>query len=55
MNLCCIKCLMFTKNRNIKIKRKIHGEINLYCHCSGCNFKMFVTIDEEEFKNRNNK
>ena len=29
MNPCCIKCLMFTKNNNIKVKLELDGEINL--------------------------
>ena len=48
MNLYCIKCLMFTKNINMKIKRKIDGKINLYFRCIDCCFKKFETIGEEE-------
>ena len=29
MNLYCITCLMFTKNRDSKIKREIDGKIKL--------------------------
>ena len=46
MNLYCIKCLMFIKNRNIKIKREIDG--NIYSRCTDCGFKNLETIDEEE-------
>ena len=48
MILYCIKCLMLTKSRNIKIKRKIDGKINLYFCCIDSGFKKFETIDEEE-------
>ena len=34
--------------RNIKIKYKIDGKINLYSHCSDCGFKKSENIDEEE-------
>ena len=30
MNLYCIECLMFTKSRNIKVKRETDGTDNLY-------------------------
>ena len=33
------------RKRNIKLKCKLDGKINLY---SGCGFKKFDTIDEEE-------
>ena len=39
---------MFTKNRNVKIKRDIDGKINLYSGCIDCSFKNFETSDEEE-------
>ena len=48
MILYCIKCLMLTKSRNIKIKRKIDGKINLYFCCIDSGFKKFETIDEEK-------
>lgn len=38
---------MFTKNRNIKLRRENDGKINLYFHCLDCNFKKFAIIDEE--------
>ena len=48
MTLDCIKCLMFTKNKNIKTKRKETEKINLYSHFIDCGLKKFETIDEEE-------
>ena len=39
MNLYCIKCLMFTKVNNIKLKRKVNGKINLYSSYINCSFK----------------
>ena len=42
---------MFTKNKNIKIKREIDSKMNLYylyLYCIGCNFKKLETIDKEE-------
>ena len=48
INLDYIKCLVFTKNRNVKIKRDIDGKINLYSGCIDCSFKKFETNDEEE-------
>ena len=38
MNLYCIECSMFTKNSNIKIKRKIDGKNNLHSCCIDCSF-----------------
>ena len=38
---------MFTKNKNITIKTKIDGKINVYFRCIDCGFKKFETIDEE--------
>ena len=32
MNLCYIKCLMYTKNNNVKLKRDIDGKIILFSH-----------------------
>ena len=48
MNPCCIKCLMFAKNKNIKIKREIDGKINLCSCCTYCGFKTFETIYQEK-------
>ena len=40
MNLICIKCLMFTKNKVIKIKRETNGKIYLYsCFIIECGCK----------------
>ena len=39
---------MFTKDNNIKLKRKIDGKINLYSCCNDCSFKKFAAIDKEE-------
>ena len=51
MNLFSIKCIKFTNNNNIKIKREIEGKTNLYSYCNYCNFKQFETIDEEKLNN----
>ena len=51
MNLYCIKYLMFTKNRNIKIKREIDQKINLYSRCIDYYFKYFETIDKKGLSN----
>ena len=48
MNVYCIKCLMFTENKNIKVKRKIDGKINIYSCCNDCSFKKFPAIDKEK-------
>ena len=48
MDLYYIKCLMFTKNRNIKIKHKTDGKMNLYFYCIDCSFKIFETFDKAE-------
>ena len=48
INIYCIKCLMFTQNKKIKIKHKIDGKINLYSCCFDCSFKKSETIDEEK-------
>ena len=50
MNLYCIKCLIFAKSNNIKIKREIIGKIIFYFCCNDCGFKKFVTIDKVEVK-----
>ena len=39
---------MFTKNKNIEIKCKIVGKINIYSCFIDRGFKKFATIDEEE-------
>ena len=44
MILCCIKRSRFPKNNNIKKKREIVGQINLYSYCYECGFKKFETI-----------
>ena len=41
MNPYCIKCLKFTKNKNINIKRKIDEKKNLYSRCIDCGLKKF--------------
>ena len=43
-----LNVLMFTKNKNIEIKCKIVGKINLYSCFIDRSFKKFATIDEEE-------
>ena len=48
MNFYCIKCLVFRRNRDIKIKCKTDGKNNLYCCSMDCGFKKFETIDEED-------
>ena len=48
MILYCIKCFMFTRNNNIKIKCEMDGKINLYSCCIGCGFKKFATTDKGE-------
>ena len=48
MSLYYIKCSLFTKNRNIKIKCETDRKISLYSFCIDCNFKKFETIDEGE-------
>ena len=50
MNFYCIKCLMFIKNNNIKLKCKIDAKVNLYSCCIGYGFKKFATIDKEELR-----
>ena len=42
---------MFAKNSNIKLKRKIDGNIIFYSQCNVFSFKKFATIDEEEICN----
>ena len=46
MNLYCIKCLIFTENKKIEIKREIDRKINHYFHCIDCGFKKFGSVDE---------
>ena len=48
MNLSCIKYLIFTKDKEIKTKRKIDGKISFNFHCIDYGFKMFATNDEKE-------
>lgn len=48
MNICCIKCPMFTENRNVKINREIDSKVSLYLCLIDCGFKTFETINEEE-------
>ena len=48
MNLYYIKCLMFTKSKNIKVKREIEKKINLYSRCIDFRFKNFQTIDVKQ-------
>ena len=38
MNLFCIKCLMFTKNNNIRLKREIDEKNNTYSCFNNCTF-----------------
>ena len=45
MNRCCIKCVKFKNNNNIKVKLEIDGKINLYSHYIDCRFKNFETIN----------
>ena len=49
MILYCIEYSKFTSNNsNIKIKREVNRESNLYFSCLHCGFKKFETIDREE-------
>ena len=48
MNLYYMKCLIFIKNKNIKLKREIDGKINLYSGCVGSDFKKFAISNEKE-------
>ena len=48
MSLYCVKCLIFTKNSNIKIKRKIDGKNNLYCQCIDYGSKNLETTYAEK-------
>ena len=43
------------KKNDIRTKYEIDKKVNLYSRCIGCDFKRFVTIDEEKIKNANNK
>ena len=40
---------MFTKNKNIRIKREIDRKINPYSYCNDCSFKKFITTDEKKY------
>ena len=46
---------MFTKNNNIKVKRKIDGKINIYICYNDCSFKIFATTDAEEVQKKYRK
>ena len=48
MILSCIKCLIFTKNKDIKAKHEIDGKIIIYSCSNDYSFKKLVTIDKEE-------
>ena len=48
MNIYSIKYLIFTKNKNIKIKRKIDQKINSYFCCIDCGLKKFETVNEKK-------
>ena len=48
MNRYRIKCLMFTKNNNIKKIHESDEKINIYSHCNDCSFKNFASNDKEE-------
>ena len=44
----CFKCLKFTKSNDIKIKREMDVNINLYSHCIDCGFENFEAIRKED-------
>ena len=44
MNFYSIKCLKFTKNNNIKVKREINGKMEIDSHFNDCSFKKIATI-----------
>ena len=44
----CFKCLKFTKSNDIKIKREMDVNINLYSHCIDCGFEHFEAIHKED-------
>ena len=48
MNLYCIKCLKFTRNKNINIKRELDGKSNLIFAVLVVVLKIFKTADKEE-------
>ena len=48
MTLYCIKRLIITKNKNIKIKRKIDGRMNFSSRFIDCDFKKLEAIDEKK-------
>ena len=48
MNLYCIKCSIFAKNRFIKIKCKINEKFSIYSRCIDCGFKKSEIINEEK-------
>ena len=53
MDLYFIECFMFTKNKNIEVKRKIDKKKFFYSLCISRCFKKFTTIDEKEIINSN--
>ena len=52
MNFFCIKCLMFTKDNNIKLKLKIDEKISPYSRFNEPSFQKFATIDKKERRNK---
>lgn len=48
MNLYCIRCSKFTKNKNITIKHKIDGKFFFFFSCIPCGFEKPETIDKVE-------
>ena len=44
----CFKSLKFTKSNDIKIKREMDVNINLYSHCIDCGFEHFEAIHKED-------
>ena len=48
MNLYCIKCSIFAKNRFIKIKCKINEKFSIYSRCIDRGFKKSEIINEEK-------
>ena len=39
---------MLAKSNNVKLKRKLDGQTNLYSCCIWCSVKTFATIDKEK-------
>ena len=46
MGLCCIWCLKFAKNNNIKLKCKKEEKTNFHSCCIVCAYKNFETTDK---------